>query len=79
MSQYMDGVSSASYMNKLILAPMVRAGCLPLRLLSLQYGADVVYGEVSSKNLSDECSYFDITDLLWPIHTWSRRLLIAVF
>ncbi len=31
--------------SKRILAPMVRAGTLPLRLLALQYGADTVYGE----------------------------------
>ena len=31
--------------DTLILAPMVRAGTLPLRLLSLAYGADCVYGE----------------------------------
>ena len=34
-----------SYSNKVILAPMVRMGTLPLRLLSLQYGADIVYTE----------------------------------
>uniref|UniRef100_A0A914VW44 DRBM domain-containing protein n=1 Tax=Plectus sambesii TaxID=2011161 RepID=A0A914VW44_9BILA len=33
------------YRNKTILAPMVRAGQLPLRLLSLDYGADLVYTE----------------------------------
>ena len=37
-----------SYGDKVILAPMVRAGRLPLRLLALQYGADIVYCEVSS-------------------------------
>ena len=31
--------------GKKILAPMVRAGTLPLRELSLAYGADLVYGE----------------------------------
>ncbi|XP_057328239.1 tRNA-dihydrouridine(20) synthase [NAD(P)+]-like [Microplitis mediator] len=31
--------------NKIILAPMVRAGTLPLRLLALDYGADIVYTE----------------------------------
>lgn len=35
------------YAGKLILAPMVRIGTLPMRLLALQYGADIVYGEVS--------------------------------
>lgn len=31
------------YSNKLILAPMVRGSRLPMRLLALQYGADLVY------------------------------------
>uniref|UniRef100_A0A1D1YGQ4 tRNA-dihydrouridine(20) synthase [NAD(P)+]-like n=1 Tax=Anthurium amnicola TaxID=1678845 RepID=A0A1D1YGQ4_9ARAE len=33
------------YENKHILAPMVRVGTLPLRLLAAQYGADITYGE----------------------------------
>lgn len=33
------------FRNKTILAPMVRAGQLPLRLLALDYGADLVYTE----------------------------------
>lgn len=33
------------YRNKLILAPMVRVGTLPIRLLALRYGADIVYTE----------------------------------
>ncbi|RZC47023.1 hypothetical protein C5167_039965 [Papaver somniferum] len=33
------------YQNKLILAPMVRVGTLPFRLLSADYGADITYGE----------------------------------
>lgn len=37
------------YSNKLILAPMVRIGTLPTRLLALKYGADIVYSEVSIK------------------------------
>ncbi|KAJ0412471.1 hypothetical protein ATCC90586_005491 [Pythium insidiosum] len=36
---------SELYRNAVCLAPMVRAGTLPLRLLSLRYGADLVYGE----------------------------------
>ncbi|KAH3774398.1 hypothetical protein DPMN_175780 [Dreissena polymorpha] len=35
------------YKNKVILAPMVRIGTLPTRLLALKYGADIVYTEVS--------------------------------
>ncbi|CAL1687743.1 unnamed protein product [Lasius platythorax] len=34
-----------NYDNKLILAPMVRIGTLPMRLLALDYGADIVYTE----------------------------------
>ncbi|KAL0543193.1 hypothetical protein IC582_018282 [Cucumis melo] len=33
------------YENKLVLAPMVRVGTLPFRLLASQYGADITYGE----------------------------------
>lgn len=33
------------YSNKVILAPMVRVGTLPMRLLALDYGADIVYSE----------------------------------
>ncbi|KAH9620798.1 hypothetical protein KSS87_012567 [Heliosperma pusillum] len=33
------------YHNKLVLAPMVRVGTLPLRLLAADYGADITYGE----------------------------------
>lgn len=45
----MAGLGSArrlSYGDKVILAPMVRAATLPMRLLALQYGADIVYSEV---------------------------------
>lgn len=34
-----------NYENKIILAPMVRIGTLPMRLLALKYGADIVYTE----------------------------------
>lgn len=35
------------YRDKNILAPMVRIGQMPTRLLALKYGADIVYSEVS--------------------------------
>lgn len=35
------------YNDKLMLAPMVRIGTLPMRLLALRYGADIVYSEVN--------------------------------
>ncbi|CAA7401267.1 unnamed protein product [Spirodela intermedia] len=33
------------YRNKHILAPMVRVGTLPFRLMAAEYGADITYGE----------------------------------
>lgn len=33
------------YRDKIILAPMVRIGTIPMRLLALDYGADLVYSE----------------------------------
>ena len=39
-------MARVNYTNKLILAPMVRIGTLPMRLLALDYGADIVYCEV---------------------------------
>ncbi|RAL50604.1 hypothetical protein DM860_014546 [Cuscuta australis] len=33
------------YRNKLVLAPMVRVGTLPFRLMAVDYGADIAYGE----------------------------------
>ncbi|KAF0894309.1 hypothetical protein E2562_038279 [Oryza meyeriana var. granulata] len=33
------------YRDKLVLAPMVRVGTLPFRLLAAEYGADIMYGE----------------------------------
>ena len=36
---------TSRYLNKIILAPMVRIGTLPMRLLALSYGADLVYTE----------------------------------
>ena len=44
---YSDIKMSKFYENKEILAPMVRIGTLPTRLLSLRYGADIAYTEVS--------------------------------
>ncbi|TPX65564.1 hypothetical protein SpCBS45565_g05060 [Spizellomyces sp. 'palustris'] len=36
-------MTQLDYRGKLVLAPMVRVGTLPMRLLALQYGADIVY------------------------------------
>lgn len=40
-----DRRKESFYANKAILAPMVRVGTLPMRLLALRYGADLVYSE----------------------------------
>lgn len=40
-----------SFSNITALAPMVRVGTLPMRLLALDYGADVVYCEVRTKDV----------------------------
>lgn len=37
--------AALDYRNKIILAPMVRVGTLPMRLLALSFGADIVYTE----------------------------------
>jgi tRNA-dihydrouridine synthase 2 len=36
--------SGVDYRGKIVLAPMVRSGELPSRLLALHYGADLVWG-----------------------------------
>lgn len=45
MEETMLARKRLNYENKLILAPMVRIGTLPMRLLALDYGADIVYTE----------------------------------
>lgn len=40
-----DGKKTLDFKSKRILAPMVRVGTLPMRLLALDYGADIVYTE----------------------------------
>jgi len=37
--------NSCKYAGKTILAPMVKIGTLPTRILALRYGADLVYSE----------------------------------
>lgn len=45
MEKTNDVKMSLCYEGKVILAPMVRIGTLPTRLLALKYGADIVYAE----------------------------------
>lgn len=46
-----SSLGKLGFNNKMILAPMVRVGTLPMRLLALDYGADIVYCEVSFKSV----------------------------
>ena len=41
----MDDTVDRLFRNSICLAPMVRVGTLPMRLLTSRYGADTVYGE----------------------------------
>ncbi|XP_076863724.1 tRNA-dihydrouridine(20) synthase [NAD(P)+]-like isoform X2 [Brachyhypopomus gauderio] len=40
-----NSMGKLGFHNKIILAPMVRVGTLPMRLLALDYGADIVFCE----------------------------------
>ena len=46
-------IAAMDYTNKLIMAPMVRIGMLPMRLMALDYGADIVYCEVKNKQTAN--------------------------
>lgn len=37
--------TTLDYRNMVIMAPMVRVGTLPMRLMALEFGADIVYTE----------------------------------
>ena len=62
-----------NYIGKMILAPMVKIGTLPTRLLAIDYGADLVYTEeiidwrlLRSKRIENDqletVDYIDQTD-----------------
>ncbi|KAG8334341.1 tRNA-dihydrouridine(20) synthase [NAD(P)+]-like protein [Homalodisca vitripennis] len=65
------------YRDKVILAPMVRIGTLPMRLLSLDYGADIVYSEelIDWKLLRCERRVNDILNTVDFIDTSDRSLV----
>mmetsp|Transcript_2800 Transcript_2800/g.8517 ORF Transcript_2800/g.8517 Transcript_2800/m.8517 type:complete len:326 (-) Transcript_2800:1840-2817(-) len=51
-SGILDRTDKLQFRNVVALAPMVRVGTLPMRVLALQYGADVVYSEeIIERNL----------------------------
>ena len=55
-------MAEVTYTNKLILAPMVRIGTLPMRLLALRYGADLVYCEVGGAKHLHYNTRYDISN-----------------
>ncbi|KAJ9102650.1 hypothetical protein QFC19_004759 [Naganishia cerealis] len=62
------------YENKLVLAPMVRTGSLPMRLLSLHYGAGLVWGpEIVDKAI---IGAERIVDLIYQIGTSDPELAV---
>ena len=64
------------YRNKLILAPMVRVGSLPMRLLSLKYGADLVYSPeiIDRRLIGSERVYNGKVKWLNARQAWDYRL-----
>ncbi|KAI8990752.1 hypothetical protein BDF20DRAFT_903789 [Mycotypha africana] len=62
------------YSNKAILAPMVRIGTLPMRLLALEYGADLVWSEelVDKRIIGSERRYNPATG---AIEYWKGKSL----
>jgi len=72
------------YAGKMILAPMVKVGTLPMRLLALEYGADIVYTEeiidwklLNSKRIENKLlgtiDYIDKTDNTLVFRTCARE------
>lgn len=75
------------YADKIILAPMVRIGTLPTRLLALDYGADLVYTEEiidwkllrskrrkNGNNFLIYCGNSAINQISWfPIRSYIRK------
>ncbi|CAH9141891.1 unnamed protein product [Cuscuta epithymum] len=66
------------YRNKLVLAPMVRIGTLPFRLLAADYGADITYGEEIIDHKLLKCER-RVNDLLGTIDFVEKGTRSVVF
>lgn len=55
-----SSVGRLCFAHKSVLAPMVRVGTLPMRLLALDYGADIVYCEVRMHMYTSACHIYHI-------------------
>ena len=74
-------ISMMEYANKVILAPMVRIGTLPTRLLALRYGADIVYAEVSYNACGlphHPLMYSLIKQVLWKTYKEILQIVVHV-
>ena len=82
----MSNKKKIDYVGKMILAPMVKIGTLPTRLLAIHYGADLVYTEeiidwrlLRSKRVVndqlDTIDYIDQTDDTMVL----RKILLVFF
>ncbi|XP_038050372.1 tRNA-dihydrouridine(20) synthase [NAD(P)+]-like isoform X2 [Patiria miniata] len=65
-----------TYANKVILAPMVRVGTLPTRLLALDYGADIVYCEEIIDHKMLQCERIE-NDILGTVDYVTRNGKVA--
>ena len=58
-----NAVGRLSFRNIAALAPMVRVGTLPMRLLALDLGADIVYSEVSKTDVVEITACKNISEV----------------
>ncbi|KAG8835172.1 hypothetical protein FRB91_003859 [Serendipita sp. 411] len=79
--------TSQRFKNSIVLAPMVRSGTMPTRLLALKYGASLVWGPeiidkamLHAKRVVDEktgiVSFEGISSSIWSCHPAERPYLI---
>ena len=64
------------YRDKYILAPMVRIGTLPMRLLCLKYGADLVYSEEIVDHKMLQCKRIINSDLGTVDYVWNDGTIV---
>ncbi|VVC31543.1 Hypothetical protein CINCED_3A023870 [Cinara cedri] len=74
----MENFKQLCYDNKVILAPMVRINTLPMRLLALDYGADIVYTEELIDHRLIKCSRH-VNDTLQSIDFIDKSNATVVF
>ncbi|KAH9300807.1 hypothetical protein KI387_012390, partial [Taxus chinensis] len=71
-------MEAIDFRNKHILAPMVRAGTLPFRILAAEYGADITYGEEIVDHKMVKC-YRQINETLGTVDFVEKETNDVVF